>query len=517
VERKIAELRKRLDEFYEASITSKGTTTQILNKLLEKVAGILHGKFILVEYRQGNEFVFKASYNLPEELRKMGREPIEGSICGHVLASREPLIIKDLPSIEPWCNYVPVHKYDLKTYFGVPLVSHDGKAIGTLCLLDNKDRDFSEEDIKVLVLFAQKASAEIEREELLNRVRESEQRYRSFFEHAGEGILVVDRKEGRLLEANQRFRGLSGYAREQLADMKIADLRPDEDAARFDAFVKGLFQGCEEFTDVPIRARSGLFYADVTASTLTLGGKEVLQCLVMDVTGKKEVLQQMINSERLASLGELSAAVAHEINNPMQTILAYSHLLLEDLQQDGKKKEWLQMMTSEASRVKKIVQSLLEFARRKEPEFANLNVNEIVESVMTLIGNQARTHNVQTKCDLGTGLPFVMGDASQLQQVFMNVAINAIEAMDESGTLTVTTRGVKEQFVEIAFLDTGCGVREEHIPRLFEPFFSTKKQGTGLGLSISHGIVASHGGDIQVKSELDKGTTVVITLPARKG
>lgn len=517
MKKKIAELRRRLDEFYEASITVKGDTSEILNKLLAKVAGILGGKFILVEHRQGSEFVFKASYNLPAEIEKEGREPVKNSICSQVLASGAPLIIRNLQEIEPWCNYVPVHKYNLKSYLGVPLVSHGGESIGTLCMLDDKDRDFSEEDIKVFSLFAQKASAEIEREELLNRLRESEERYRSLFEHAGEGILVMDKEEGNLLEANHRFRELSGYSKAQLKDMKIHDLRPNDNATQFDTFLNGLFRDNGEFTDVPIGSAEGLFYADVTASTLTLGAKQVLQCLVMDVTGKKKVLRQMINSERLASLGELAAAVAHEINNPMQTISAYSHLLLEDMQHDSKKKEWLQMMIGEASRVKKIVQSLLEFARRKEPEFEEVNVNQVVESVMTLLENQARTHKVRIKQSLENGLPLITGDASQLQQVFINVAINAIEAMKDGGTLSVNTCTPDRQSVEISFADTGPGVSIENIPRIFEPFFSTKEKGTGLGLSVSHGILSSHGGDISAESKLGEGTTIIIVLPVRKG
>jgi GAF domain-containing protein len=143
LERKIAELRRKLDDLWEASMTVKGDTSEILNKLLEKVAGLLDGKFILVEYRQGDEIVFKAEYNLPEELKKAGRKSFKDSICRYVLTSGQPLIIKDLPNADPWKDYVPVHKYNLKTYFGVPLLSHEGKPMGTLCLLDDKDRDFT--------------------------------------------------------------------------------------------------------------------------------------------------------------------------------------------------------------------------------------------------------------------------------------------------------------------------------------------------------------------------------------
>jgi PAS domain S-box-containing protein len=518
VEKKIAELRKRLDDFYEASMTVKGDTSEILNKLLEKVAGILNGKFILVECRQGDEFILKAGHNLPEEMKKVGREPIKGSICAHVLDSGEPALIRNLPDIEPWRNYIPVHKYNLKTYLGVPILSHEGETIGTLCLLDDKDRDFTKEDIKVLTLFAQRASLEIEREELLSKLKESEERYRSFFEHAYDGILVVNSQDGKLLETNHRFQELFGYTKLELVDMKIKDLRPTEDATQFDKFTEGLFSEKVEFDDVPVRAKDGsVFFTDIAASMLALGGKKVFHCLVRDRTEKKKLLHQMICSERLASLGELSAAVAHEINNPMHTILAYSHLLLEDAKDNSKEKEWLQMMVGESTRVKKIVQGLLEFARRKESEFAEVSINKVIESIIPLIANQARTHNVQIEQDFGAVLPPVIADATQLQQVFVNIAINAIEAMEKGGTLTFDTHPTSDKSVEIKISDTGCGIAKENIPNVVEPFFSTKTKGTGLGLSVSHGIIMSHNGNIRVESQLDKGTTVVITLPLKEG
>jgi len=517
MQRKIAQLRKRLHDLYEASMTVKGSPSEILNKLLEKVAGILHPRFILVERREGKDLVYKASHNLPEELKKLGREPVEGSMCGRVLTSGGPLIIRNLQTTSPWRKYKAVRRYDLKTYAGVPLFSHEGKTIGALCLLADEDREFSEEDIKILTLFAQRASAEIEREELVNQLRESEARYRGFFEQASDGMLVVDGEGGRILETNRRFQRLSAYPRDELLGMKIEEFRPPENGSQFDEFTRGLVDGKEAFDDVPIKARGGeLFYADIRASALTLSGRKVFQCLVRDITEKKKIRERMIHSERLASLGELAAAVAHEINNPTHTIFAYSHLLLEEVGDDGKKREWLEMMVSEASRVKKIVQGLLEFARRKEPELGQVDVGRVIDSGVALVENQAHIHNVQIERSVAPGLPHVTGDAVQLQQVFMNVALNAIEAMDKGGTFTIDAGTADGDLIEIRFSDTGCGITEENIARLFEPFFSTKPSGTGLGLSVSHGIVTSHGGTIRVESKLNEGTTVVIALPSSR-
>ncbi|MCX7703385.1 MAG: ATP-binding protein [Planctomycetota bacterium] len=510
-------LRKRFEELCEISISPKGGTSEVLSRLLEKVAAILHGKFLFVRCKQGGTFALKAGYNLPEELKTTGGQSVADAIDEKVIVSGKPVVIENLQEFAPLSNSPYIKKYRLKSYLCVPLISHDGKVIGTLCLVDDKSRKFTEEDIRLLNVLAQRISMEMEREELLNRLKESQERYYSFFEKASDGILVIEFLEGGLLEANHRFQKLSGYTKEQIVDMRIDDLRPDKEAEAFDRFRKGLMKGEEEFNGIPIRtANGGIFFADIRVSKLEVGGRYLLHCLFRDVTEKKSVLERMIRSERLASLGELAAAVAHEINNPMLTILAYSHLLLEKLGADEKLREWLQMMVGEANRVKKIVQGLLEFARRKEPELSEVNVNDIVESVVRLVENQAKICKVNINLQISPDIPLITADASQLQQVFLNVAINAIEAMEKGGVLTITTKPFKEQWVKIGFSDTGCGIPKENLSKVFDPFFSTKPRGTGLGLAVSHGIIMSHKGEINIESEVNKGTTVTITLPLKK-
>ena len=229
--------------------------------------------------------------------------------------------------------------------------------------------------------------------------------------------------------------------------------------------------------------------------------------------------EEIMKSEKLAMIGRLAAGVAHEINNPLGSILLFSRLLLRKAPAEGLQRENLERITKEAERCQKIVQGLLEFAHKQEPKTEPLDINEVVQKSVSLLEKQAMFHNVNIVKDFQRDLPPVCADASQLQEVFVNILVNSAEAMNGEGTLTITTRAVPDDDrVEIRFADTGCGIPEEDLHRLFEPFFTTKDvgNGTGLGLSISYGIIQRHGGTVEVASRVNEGSTFLITLPATK-
>ena len=221
---------------------------------------------------------------------------------------------------------------------------------------------------------------------------------------------------------------------------------------------------------------------------------------------------QLIRAEKLAALGQLAAGVAHEINNPLATITIYAHLLMKSLGADDPRREDVQLIISEASRTKEIVQGLLSFAREKKLEVGPTNVNEVLEDVLGLVVNQSIFHNIKIKKSLSPGIPTITADATQLKQVFLNIILNAAEAMGGKGDLTITTTQDRKH-VKIKIQDTGPGIPPEILDRIFTPFFTTKAKGTGLGLAISYGIVERHSGKIDVESKLDKGSSFIITLP----
>ena len=233
---------------------------------------------------------------------------------------------------------------------------------------------------------------------------------------------------------------------------------------------------------------------------------------------KEYTQQQIMKSERLATLGQLAAGVAHEINNPLGAILMYTHLFLEDMEAEDPRRKDIEKVIMETTQCMEIVKGLLDFAHQTEPKIEESDVNEILKRTFSLVENQALFQNVKTTKVLSPTLPKVMVDAIQIQQVFTNIVLNAADAMGGEGELTLSTRMAPDnESIEIEFTDTGCGIPHENLEKLFDPFFTTKdtSQGTGLGLAVSYGIIARHKGTIEVKSVPRKGATFIIRLPLK--
>jgi two-component system NtrC family sensor kinase len=225
---------------------------------------------------------------------------------------------------------------------------------------------------------------------------------------------------------------------------------------------------------------------------------------------------RVAQSERLASLGLLAAGVAHEINNPLGGILSLTALTLEDMKEDDPNRENLDEVVKQTQRCRDIVKGLLEFSRRSEANTEPADLNKILQETLSLIEKQAQFFNISVVRNWNPRLPAVMADKSQLQQVFMNILMNAVQSMQEKGVITITTRhNAAASSVELLISDTGCGIPPEEVNQIFDPFFTSKAsgQGTGLGLSIAYGIVTSHRGSISVASEVGKGSTFTVRLP----
>jgi two-component system NtrC family sensor kinase len=232
----------------------------------------------------------------------------------------------------------------------------------------------------------------------------------------------------------------------------------------------------------------------------------------------KEVRQmqaQLVRSEKLASLGELVAGIAHELNNPLTGILVFSSLLSSKAGLDEATKGDIDVIVHETQRCATIVKGLLEFSRESIPAKRPCSLNEIMEKTLSLIGHQSFFHDIAIHKSYDDGMPPTLADPNQMEQVFINMLLNASQSMAGRGDLMLRT-GVssnsKWAYVEIE--DTGCGIPEENLPKIFDPFFTTKEsKGTGLGLSVSYGIVENHGGKIEVHSTVGKGTTFAVLLP----
>jgi two-component system, NtrC family, sensor kinase len=222
----------------------------------------------------------------------------------------------------------------------------------------------------------------------------------------------------------------------------------------------------------------------------------------------------LLQSEKLRSLGKMAAGVAHEINNPLTSILINTHLMLEKLEKRHEFYENLSLIAEETARCTQIVKGLLEFARQNPPQKTYTNVNDIIEKTTQLLENQASFQNVRIVRDLDPSLPAIKLDRNKIQQVFWNLLLNACEAMPKGGQLTLSdSLSVDKKWIEVRVADSGVGIPKENVNRLFDPFFTTKSSGTGLGLAVTYGIIQQHDGKIEIKSEVGRGTVFILSFP----
>lgn len=238
----------------------------------------------------------------------------------------------------------------------------------------------------------------------------------------------------------------------------------------------------------------------------------------------RKTQEQLIRTEKLVSLGKLAATIAHEINNPLSVILTYIKLMKNMLQRGAFTPKrladisrFLGTMESETARCGEIVRNLLAFARHSTLNVAEHRVEEIIQRTVALIAHDLEMKEMKLRCSCEPGLPAVKCDFRQIQQALLNLMMNAVEAMERGGLLTVEARSApKEGFVQLSVIDTGCGIPEEHLPHIFEPFFTTKDEakGVGLGLAVVYGIVTRHGGSVEVRSRVGEGTVFELLLPA---
>jgi two-component system NtrC family sensor kinase len=229
----------------------------------------------------------------------------------------------------------------------------------------------------------------------------------------------------------------------------------------------------------------------------------------------KEAQEQLVQAAKLVAIGELASNVAHEINNPLTSVLGYAELIKEEADLGDIMRD-VGVIEKEALRAREIVKQLLEFARKRSLSIASVNMNEILRDIVEFVNLQIKDKDIVLKRDFGE-IPNIQGDPNQLKQVVLNLVNNAIFAMHGKGVLRISSQ-MKDQNVLVSVSDTGEGISKEHLPRIFEPFFSTKNEkGTGIGLSVSYQIIQGHQGRIEVQSEEGKGTTFTVVLPVNVG
>ena len=431
-----------------------------------------------------------------------------------------------------------------------------GKTIAFFGVSRTTEGDFlSSDDIELLVTLSNYVAIAIENSRLyssLQRKADEYERLKEFSENIVEsinvGILAAD-LDDRVESWNTQIEKLTGIPREEAVGRRLSELFPAELCQKFDE-VRGQ-DGIHNAYKMTLRPRitrdgqpidapeidahssprngyGGLEIAKAAPQTresivnlaiapwISKELKQIGRLIIFDdVTDRAELERRLVQADKLSSIGLLAAGVAHEVNTPLAVISTYAQMLTKQVSGDEQKSKLLEKIAKQTFRASEIVNSLLNFSRTSPTDFIEVDLNRVVRETATLIEHQFQKAGVAARLNLADDLPLVRGNSGKLQQVFLNLFINARDAMPAGGALTVRT-WAENGFAHVEVADTGQGIPPEHLARIYDPFFTTKssKKGTGLGLSITYGIVQEHNGIIEVDSTVGRGTRFRLEFPS---
>jgi len=362
----------------------------------------------------------------------------------------------------------------------------------------------------------------------LDAVRESAARYRAILDVAAEGVLVADTGTGRFTYANPAICRMLGYTEEELRRLSMADVHPPTALGRVEAELQSHAPRERAFAPcMPCLRKDGsVLYADISTTPMAVGGRPHNVAFFTDVTERRQLEEQLRQSQKLEAIGHLAGGIAHDFNNLLMVLMGYCDLMKERLGAGDPLAADLARIEGCAKRATALTRQLLAFSRKQTLRPTVLDLNRVVGDLGDML-RRVIGEDIALVTTLPGDLGRVKADRGQIEQVIMNMAVNARDAMPRGGMLTIETRNVEiseaeagshlgvvpGQYVVLAITDTGCGMDEATKGRLFEPFFTTKLQGTGLGLSTAYGIVKQSGGCIRVRSQPGKGASFRIYLP----
>ena len=362
-----------------------------------------------------------------------------------------------------------------------------------------------------------------DRKQAEDALRQSEENYRALFDSSVIGTIVLDADTLKIVMANRAATEIFGFS--SLEEVQGIDpleyIRPEDKERVVRLALDNLFgNSTQEIVELGAFTKDGReLWITATGAKITHEGRLAGLISFTDITEQKRQNDRLLMTDRLASLGELASGAAHELNNPLTSIIGFSQLLMEKEVPDDIHED-LRLINNEARRAVIVTNNLLSFARKHSPTKQLNQIHNIIEDVLEIRAHEHGVNHINVERHFDPALPEIMVDYFQMQQVFMNIIINAeyfMTKMHNGGTLTITT-SKENSTVKISFADDGPGITDENLGRIFDPFFTTKEagSGTGLGLSICHGIVNEHGGQIYVRSQLGKGASIFIELPIKK-
>lgn len=512
-----------------AKILSSVTT---LSDLLERFANTVAGAvgtdrvFILLPDKHG----FAQQYPVVQPGARLGRLELsrDQATIAQLEAGREPIVLDELHRARPTPQLERVMRQldSLQIAVAIGIFSRDHLAGVMLLGPRVSGRIYGSVEQSALQVLCGQLAVAIENAQLFTEVQNAKIYNETLLENLTTGVIAAGLDE-RITVFNNEAGQITELNPREIEDQSLDKLpAPLRDTLR-ETLRTGQSQDNGELVlrpddrSVVVRTSSSIFHGQ---------GGEMLGALMVltDITALKRLELQIRRSDRLASLGTLSAGMAHEIKNPLVSIKTFAQLLPERYQDSDFRETFSNLIGHEIARIDSLVNQLLRFARPAKPVLKPMHVHEVLEKSLLLVGHRLYQKDIKLTRSWEANVDTIRADADQLEQVFLNFFLNAMDAMKTTGELNVRTEirgdedwvsalthtnGKTDEILRITIRDTGEGIRAEDIPHVFDPFFTTKDYGTGLGLSVVHGIIQEHGGQIEVESELKKGTAFHILLP----
>ncbi len=446
--------------------------------------------------------------------------PLTEGELGRAVSAGRILTMEDLAGepLAPWPAALPD---TARSLLSLPLVARQ-QILGAMLMCSEAPESFGQEHARILTIICDHAASALSNVRLIEQLGEINERLLASELEAHQAKEYLQR----LLDTASDVIFIAGaggevsYANQAAAEL---GLTPDELSGRP---LASLFADCQRAAAVLADPQSRQEELELLApqgprlmlaSTTPLPESGEVLAILRDITHRRVLERQLMHAEKLASVGILAAGVAHEIGNPLSAVSGYAQLLEKDDISPEERREFAGAIASQAERINKIIRDLLEYSRPSPYQGQATRANQAIEAVLGMFFTQKRlrSYNLSINRDLARGLPPVLIDRDQLQQVVLNMVMNAAQAMEQGGALTITT-AARDGFLRIDFADTGPGIPPENLGRIFDPFFTTKPvgQGTGLGLSICDRIISQAGGRIEVASRPGKGTAFTVVLPA---